>query len=50
MRHLVAQLAMVARLGNPAEFAQSWHLLVTGSITSAIERDDRAASPDGKVL
>jgi AcrR family transcriptional regulator len=44
MRHLAARLAMEARLNDPAEFALSWHVLVTGSITNAIEGDDRAAS------
>jgi AcrR family transcriptional regulator len=44
MRHLAARLAMEARLDDPAEFALSWHVLVTGSITNAIEGDDRAAS------
>ena len=44
MRHLAARLAMDAQLDDPAEFALSWHVLVTGSITNAIEGDDRAAS------
>jgi AcrR family transcriptional regulator len=44
MRHLAARLAMEARLDDPAEFALSWHVLVTGSIINAIEGDDRAAS------
>jgi AcrR family transcriptional regulator len=44
MRHLAARLAMEARLSEPAEFALSWHVLITGSITNAIEGDDRAAS------
>lgn len=44
MRHLAARLAMEARLVDPVEFALSWHVLVTGSITNAIEGDDRAAS------
>jgi AcrR family transcriptional regulator len=44
MRDLAARLAEEARLTDPAEFALSWHVLVTGSITNAIEGDDRAAS------
>lgn len=44
MRHLAARLAMDARLDDPAEFALSWHVLVTGAITNAIEGDGRAAS------
>jgi AcrR family transcriptional regulator len=44
MRHLAARLAMEAHLDDPAEFALSWHVLVTGAITNAIEGDDRAAA------
>jgi AcrR family transcriptional regulator len=44
MRDLAGRLAQEARLVDPAEFALSWHVLVTGSITNAIEGDDRAAS------
>jgi AcrR family transcriptional regulator len=44
MRHLAARLAMEARLDDPAEFALSWHVLVTGSIMNAVDGDDRAAS------
>ena len=44
MRDLAARLAAEARLVEPAEFALSWHVLVTGSITNAIEGDDRAAA------
>jgi AcrR family transcriptional regulator len=44
MRDLAARLASEARLIDPIEFALSWHVLVTGSITNAVEGDDRAAS------
>jgi AcrR family transcriptional regulator len=44
MRDLAGRLAAEARLVDPVEFALSWHVLVTGSITNAIEGDDRAAS------
>jgi AcrR family transcriptional regulator len=44
MRELAARLATEARLTDPIEFALSWHVLVTGSITNAIEGDDRAAA------
>jgi AcrR family transcriptional regulator len=44
MRHLAARLAMEARLDDPAEFALSWHVLITGSIMNAVDGDDRAAS------
>lgn len=43
MRELAARLAAEARLADPVEFALSWHVLVTGAITNAIEGDDRAA-------
>ena len=44
MRELAARLAEEARLADPVEFALSWHVLVTGAITNAIEGDDRAAA------
>jgi AcrR family transcriptional regulator len=44
MRDLAARLALEARLVDPIEFALSWHVLVTGSITNAVEGDDLAAS------
>jgi AcrR family transcriptional regulator len=44
MRDLAARLAAEARLVDPVEFALSWHVLVTGSITNAVEGDDLAAS------
>jgi AcrR family transcriptional regulator len=44
MRELAARLATEARLADPVEFALSWHVLITGSITNAIEGDNRAAA------
>jgi AcrR family transcriptional regulator len=44
MRELAARLAEEARLADPIDFALSWHILVTGAITNAIEGDDRAAA------
>ncbi|MDQ1720495.1 MAG: hypothetical protein QOI26_229 [Pseudonocardiales bacterium] len=37
------RLAVDAALSEPAEFAKSWHILMKGSIVSAVEGDRRAA-------
>ena len=43
IRRLVSDLALEAGLTDPDRFALSWHLLMKGSIISAVEGDDDAA-------
>lgn len=43
IREQVAQLAAEAGLRDPEEFACSWHILMKGSIISAVEGDRNAA-------
>jgi AcrR family transcriptional regulator len=44
MRQLAASLAESAGLSEPAQFALSWNMLVTGAISNAVDGDDRAAA------
>lgn len=44
IRQLVSALAIEANLEDPDEFSKSWHVLVTGSITNAVEGDENAAA------
>ena len=44
IRQIVTTLAEEANLREPAEFARSWHILMTGSIISATEGDVHAAT------
>ncbi len=43
IRTVVGRLAEEAALRDPASFAHSWHILMKGSIVSAIEGDAQAA-------
>lgn len=43
IRLMVARLAVEAHLRDPDEFAWSWHILMKGSIISAVEGDGAAA-------
>jgi AcrR family transcriptional regulator len=43
IRTVVRQLAENAGLRDPASFARSWHILMKGSIVSAVEGDSEAA-------
>lgn len=43
IRGIVATLAREAELDEPEEFARSWHILMKGSIISAVEGDLHAA-------
>lgn len=43
IRNLVEQLAVEAHLRDPETFARSWHILMKGSIISAVEGDKEAA-------
>jgi AcrR family transcriptional regulator len=43
IRAMVQRLATEAGLEQPEEFASSWHILMKGSIISAVEGDTRAA-------
>ena len=49
IRSVVKQLAVEAGLRDPDEFACSWHILMKGSIVSAIE-GDRDAAKRGQAL
>ena len=49
MRQVVTTLAEEANLREPAEFARSWHILMTGSIISATEGDVHAATRSKKM-
>lgn len=44
IRNMVAGFARGAHLRDPEEFARSWHILMKGSIISAVEGDTKAAS------
>lgn len=43
IRNIVQELAEEADLRDPESFARSWHILMKGSIISAVEGDRRAA-------
>jgi AcrR family transcriptional regulator len=43
IRNLVQELAVEADLRDPESFARSWHILMKGSIISAVEGDRQAA-------
>jgi AcrR family transcriptional regulator len=43
IRNMVTDFAREAGLRDPEEFARSWHILMKGSIISAVEGDTKAA-------